>query len=194
MSVNTNSLTILGKHFSSKEPKKRFYYYLLIWAICSLVCLCFSSFTKAFIEWPYNYASGAKVFFLSSGPIREFISYMQMSLVTGLVISSPIVFYGLWRYLFALLFGKEKTMAKIWAIFSSISFGIGALLFFFAFAPFYFKDIVMVEKEDLSIAAHASVLFDHYISFITIGMIVTGFLFNIPMILVLLKVKKKYKD
>jgi len=191
MSIKTNLLTASVEYFLAKDPKNRFYHSLEIWAICTLVCLCFSSFIKTFMELPYTYAAGAKVSFLSSGPIKEFISYMQMSLVMGLVISSSIVFYSLWRYLFSRFCGSGKKVAKIWKMYSGISFGIGALFFLFVIAPFYFNDVVMAGKEALDSTAHIGISFDNYISFVAIGMFITGFLFNSPMVLVLLMARKK---
>jgi sec-independent protein translocase protein TatC len=181
---------IPNEGFPNKDLKRRFYYSLILWAICAALCLCFSSYTMAFIEWPYAYAKNTKVSFVSLSPIRELASYMQMSLTIGLVVSSPLVFYSLWKYLFGCL-NKKDSSAKFWAIFSGASFGIGALFFIFVFAPLYFSSVVQAGKLISAEVADANIALDAYVSFVTMGILITGFLFHSPMLLAFFKLKKK---
>jgi Sec-independent protein secretion pathway component TatC len=189
MNINNVSLSVSNGCFPNKDLKKRLCYSLVLWAICTVVCLCFSSYIMAFIEWPYVYAWGTKVFLESSGPIKELVSYMKVSLTIGFVVSSPLVFYSFWQYLFSRLY-KKDTVTKFWAIFSATSFLIGALFFLFVFAPLYFSSVVKAGRSISAAVADANIVLETYVSFVTMGILITGFLFHSPMLLVFFKSKK----
>ena len=170
--------------------KRRLFYSLGFWAVCTIVCLCFNSYIMVFIEWPYVYAKGVQTSFVSLGPVKELLSCLKSSLTIGLVISGPFVFYGSWKCLFDILH-KKDILTRFWAIFSGASFSIGALFYIFVVAPLYFKSVVQVEKGIPTGGTEINMALDPYVSFITAGMLITGLLFHSPMILSLLKLKRE---
>ena len=174
-----------------EKLKKQLYYSLLIWVICTIVCFVFKEYLTVVIKWPYNHAMGTDVAFRSVGPIRELLSYIQISVVLGLILSSPLIFYSLWKYLFVRVCNGEIHFNKFWAIFSGASFGVGALFFLFIIAPIYFNNIVRVEMKILKGYTNANVEFGNYVSFIIGWMLFTGILFHSPILLAFLKSKKQ---
>ncbi|MBL9123734.1 MAG: twin-arginine translocase subunit TatC [Planctomycetaceae bacterium] len=67
---------------------------------------------------------------------EAFMIYMKASIVTGIVLSSPWVFYQLWSFVAAGLYPHEKRYIHIFLPFSLALFLAGAsLAFFFVFEP-----------------------------------------------------------
>jgi len=110
-------------------------------------------------------------------PAEAFIAYMKVSLIAGLILTSPWVFYQIWMFIAAGLYESERKYVRTAVPFSTTLFVTGALFFLFVIAPvtlrFFlgFSDIVGVASNwTLS----------KYISFITIMMLVFGIAFQTP--------------
>ena len=67
-------------------------------------------------------------------PADSFVGYMKISLISGLILSSPWVFYQLWMFVAAGLYENERRYVKIAVPFSTILFVAGALFFLFVVA------------------------------------------------------------
>jgi len=68
-------------------------------------------------------------------PADPFIGFMKISLITGLIVSSPWVFYHLWMFVAAGLYSNERKYVRVAVPFSTALFVIGALFFLFVVAP-----------------------------------------------------------
>lgn len=110
-------------------------------------------------------------------PAEAFIAYMKVSLISGLILTSPWVFYQLWMFVAAGLYENERRYIRTAIPFSTGLFVTGALFFLFVITPvtlqFFlgFNDIIGVANNwTLS----------KYISFVTILMLVFGIAFQTP--------------
>lgn len=143
----------------------------------------YSDTAKALIDDP-NYVSGVANVHSSASdklivlaPADPFIGYMKISLISGLIISSPWVFYHLWMFVAAGLYANERRYVRIAVPFSTALFVIGAMFFLFIVAPVSLKFFLGFGNY---IGVSSSWTFQKYISFVTMLMLVFGLGFQTP--------------
>jgi sec-independent protein translocase protein TatC len=114
---------------------------------------------------------------ISLSPAEAFMAYMKISMIAGLILTAPWVFYQIWMFVAAGLYPKEREYVYRAVPFSAALFIIGALFFLFVIArvtlAFFlrFGDIVNVASQ-WTLAK--------YVSFVTVLMLVFGLAFQTP--------------
>jgi len=171
-----NSTMSLGDHL--EELRLRLLLALAGLAVGAIVCLFFGSKIIAFIERPYIGVMGEDARLQTLAPADGFVSYVKIALISGLIISSPWVFYHLWMFVAAGLYPSEKRYVRMAAPFSASLFVAGALFFIFVVAPITLGFLVSFNKRILGV--NSNFTFQHYISFITTLMLVFGIAFQTP--------------
>ena len=105
------------------------------------------------------------------------MAWMKVSLISGLLLTSPWVFYQIWAFIAAGLYPIERRYVYRAVPFSVILFVVGALFFLFVIA--YFTLAFFLRFGDaVSVASTWTV--QKYISFVTILMLVFGVAFQTP--------------
>jgi len=107
-----------------------------------------------------------------------FVSFVKIGLVTGLIFSSPWVFYQLWMFIAAGLYPHEKRYVHLAAPFSAVLFVAGALFFIVVVAPITLGFLVKFNERILDVRSQFT--FQHYISFVSHLMLVFGVAFQTP--------------
>ncbi|MHC4324778.1 MAG: twin-arginine translocase subunit TatC [Planctomycetota bacterium] len=110
-------------------------------------------------------------------PADAFIGFMKISLISGLIVSSPWVFYHLWMFVAAGLYTNERRYVRIAVPFSTALFVIGALFFLFVVAPLSLKFFLLFGHY---IGVSSTWTFQKYVSFVTMLMLVFGAGFQTP--------------
>jgi len=187
-----NSTMSLGDHL--EELRKRLLLALAGLAITFIICLIFGRYIIEFFKLPYVNVMTQKIQAVSStepnaADIKEYtkltvlapaeivISYIKICLISGLVISSPWVFYQLWMFISAGLYAHEKRYVHLAVPFSAILFIAGALFFLLVVAQlclgFFikFSDVLNIDRNWT---------LQYYVSFITHLMLVFGLAFQTP--------------
>jgi sec-independent protein translocase protein TatC len=113
----------------------------------------------------------------ATAPADPFIAYMKITLISGLIVSSPWVFYQLWMFIGAGLYEHERKYVRTAVPFSTALFVTGALFFLFVIAPLCLKFFLNFGEF---IGVTAIWTFDKYISFVTMLMLVFGLAFQTP--------------
>jgi len=121
---------------------------------------------------------------MTLAPTDGFVSYMKISLVAGLIISSPWVFYQLWMFVAAGLYVNERKYVHAAVPFSVVLFVAGALFFLLLVAPLALKFLMAFNKAFLGV--NSSFTFQNYISFVTMLMLVFGIAFQTPIAILIL--------
>jgi len=170
-----DSTMSLGDHL--EELRMRLLYALAGVAVCSIIGFLLGRSVIAFLEGPYIDAMGEKVRLIALGPADGFISYVKISLFTGLILASPWVFYHLWMFVAAGLYPNEKKYVYIAAPFSAALFVAGALFFVIVVCPLTLGFLVKINNF-LSLSSQFS--FRLYIAFVTHLMLVFGIAFQTP--------------
>ena len=111
-------------------------------------------------------------------PADGFISYIKIALISGLILSSPWVFYHIWMFVAAGLYAHEKRYVHTAVPFSAALFVTGALFFVLVVAPLTLKFLVKFNEGVLD--AWSNFTFADYISFITMLMLIFGVAFQTP--------------
>jgi sec-independent protein translocase protein TatC len=171
-----NSTMSLGDHL--EELRMRLLYALGGLALASIICFCFGPKIIAFMEKPYINAMGKEARLITLAPADGFISYVKISFISGLIFSSPWVFYHLWMFVAAGLYPHEKRYVYLAAPFSAALFVAGALFFLVVVAPLTLGFLVKFNAKMLGV--NSSFTFRRYISFVTHLMLVFGLAFQTP--------------
>jgi len=166
----------LGDHL--EELRYRVILAVIGLAAALVASLFFGKTIISFLEKPYFMAMGNQARMQVLGPAEGFISYMNISLVTGVIIASPWIFYQLWMFVAAGLYPHEKRYVYLAVPFSAALFITGALFFIFVIAPITLKMLVLFNKEVLDVDSNFT--FQKYISLITVMMLVFGLTFQTP--------------
>jgi sec-independent protein translocase protein TatC len=170
-----NSTMSLGDHLD--ELRTRLLYALAGVAVCAIIGFFLGRRIIAFLEGPYVDAMGEEARLIALGPADGFISYVKIALVTGLILSSPWVFYHLWMFIAAGLYPNEKKYVYIAAPFSAALFVAGALFFIVVVGPLTLGFLVRINNF-ISLSSQFS--FRLYIAFVTHLMLVFGIAFQTP--------------
>jgi len=139
----------LGDHL--EELRMRLLYALAGLVVGAVICLFFGSKIIAFIEKPYIGVMGSEARLQTLAPADGFVSYMKISLISGLIISSPWVFYHLWMFVAAGLYPNEKRYVYLAAPFSAALFIGGALFFILVVAPLTLNFLVKFNQKMLGV-------------------------------------------
>jgi len=111
-------------------------------------------------------------------PADGIINYIKIALISGLILSSPWVFYHIWMFVAAGLYAHEKKYVHTAVPFSAALFVTGALFFVLIVAPLTLKFLVKFNEGVLG--ARSNFTFADYISFITMLMLIFGVAFQTP--------------
>ncbi|MHC4517618.1 MAG: twin-arginine translocase subunit TatC, partial [Planctomycetota bacterium] len=117
------------------------------------------------------------------GPAEAFVSYMKISLISGLILTCPWVFYQIWMFVAAGLYPRERHYVRSAVPFSAGLFICGALFFLFVVARIslgfflYFGDL-------LGVASNWTL--QKYVSFVTLLMLAFGIAFQTPIAIFIL--------
>ena len=177
-----DSTMSLGDHL--EELRARLILAFLGLVIGTIICLFFGGKIIDFIKAPYESVMGEDAPLQTLSPADGFVSYMKISLVAGLILSSPWVFYQLWMFVAAGLYPKERQYVHKAVPFSVVLFVTGALFFLFIVAPLALGFLVKFNKSVLGVRSNFT--FQNYISFVTTLMLVFGVAFQTPIAIFIL--------
>jgi sec-independent protein translocase protein TatC len=107
-----------------------------------------------------------------------FLTYLKVSLLTGILISAPFIFYQMWMFVAPGLYRNEKKYLVPFVTASTILFVGGALFGYFVVFPFGFKFFVGFASEQIK--AFPSV--KQYFSFSIKLLLAFGVVFELPVV------------
>ncbi len=116
-------------------------------------------------------------------PAEAFTAYMKVSLIAGLILTCPWVFYQIWMFVAAGLYEHERQYVRKAVPFSAILFVAGAMFFLFVVARISLR--FFLGFGDLMDVASNWTL-QRYISFVTVLMLVFGLAFQTPIAILIL--------
>ena len=181
----------LGDHL--EELRLRLLLALAGLALAFIICLIFGKHIITFVKVPYTTAmakaavpttgedadptTGEDAALTTLAPAEVVISYLKICLISGLLLSSPWVFYQIWMFVAAGLYPNEKRYIHLAAPFSAALFITGALFFLFVVAPLCLR--FLIKFSDMLGLLRTWTL-QYYVSFITHLMLVFGIAFQTP--------------
>ena len=113
---------------------------------------------------------------INTAPLEPMMIFFMVCLVTGLVLSSPWVFYHIWAFVAAGLYRHERAYVQKYLPFSVILFLSGVLLCFYVILPVTLSIL-------LEFNVWLGIELNEWISFATILPLVFGICFQTPLVM-----------
>ena len=115
-------------------------------------------------------------------PAEAVWMHIKISFIGAFIISSPLLFYELWRFIAPGLLDKEKKYAMPFVFTTSILFAVGALFCFIIVLPFAMNFLLTYKTENLQPMISVGKYTDFCLKFI----LAFGFIFELPVVSVFL--------
>lgn len=153
------------------------------------------SFIDIMVEYIVKPSKGLEFIYLS--PPELFLSYIKISVLSGLILSSPIILLQIWLFVKPGLEKTEKRYLLIAMFMGIIFFAIGASFSYFTIIPISIDFFIKLSVQDVA----PLFSFDKYLSFVISLLLSFGLVFELPMLIILLtqlnlinaRILKKYR-
>ncbi|HEY4031854.1 MAG TPA: twin-arginine translocase subunit TatC [Caulobacteraceae bacterium] len=194
------------------ELRHRLIVSLIAYAIAVVICYLFSKQLFNLVIRPFEVAQGviaqqrapgkhgpfdvilvllgiipappiSRVSMIYTAPLEQFLTYLKLSGIAGLVIAFPVIGYQLYRFIAPGLYKRERAAFLPFLAASPILFLMGAALVYYVMLPF-----VMVFSLNQQIDGVTQYLprVDDYLKLATALLLAMGLCFQLPVILTLL--------
>ena len=107
----------------------------------------------------------------------QFMMHFMVAIIVGLIISSPFIFFEIWRFIKPALYDKERKHASGAVFFTSLLFLIGILFGYFVIVPL---SIDFLTTYSVSPEVENQINMRSYISTVTSITFASGFIFLLP--------------
>jgi sec-independent protein translocase protein TatC len=110
----------------------------------------------------------------------QFIAHIKISIITGLILGFPYMFYEFWRFIRPALYQNEQRHASGAVFYITFLFFLGVMFGYFLILPFSINFLYNYQVSEIvkSIPTLAS-----YISLITSIVLASGILFELPVLI-----------
>ena len=117
-----------------------------------------------------------------SGPADAFMMYMKNSLIVGVLLASPWIFWQLWMFIAPGLYKKEKALAIPFIVASTVCFAGGAVFGYKLVFPEAFTVLLGFSDETLV----ATLFVKDYMPFFRKMLLAFGVVFEVPVVVTFL--------
>ena len=117
-------------------------------------------------------------------PADAFVNYMQLSLVGGVIIAAPVIFYQLWAFISPGLYSREKRYIIPFVLFSTTLFLSGIAFAYYVALPFsfpFFFSLLGSVGGDSGIVLTSKPTMEYYLDFAEHMLLAFGFVFELPL-------------
>lgn len=115
---------------------------------------------------------------------EAFMTYLKVSIISGLLIASPWIFYQLWLFVAAGLYPHERKYVYVYGIMSLVLFLIGTMFCFFAVFPFVLHFLLNFNK---TLEIQPQIRLSEWISFAVFLPVMFGISFQLPLVMLFLE-------
>lgn len=119
----------------------------------------------------------AKMIF--TGLPEAFFTYLKVSLLAGIILAIPVIFYQFWMFISPGLYRNEKKYVVPIVFLSVLFFAGGASFGYFVVFPYGFKFFLGFSNETI----HAMPSMKEYLAFASKMLLAFGFVFELPLVL-----------
>ncbi len=162
-----------------EELRKRFIICFIAIGVGFLACYAFKEKLFEFMAIPLlGSLPEHNSWMIFTGVSEAFFTYLKVSLLGGLFLALPVVFYQFWAFVAPGLYKNEKMVVVPFVIFSTVFFVAGSSFGYFVVFPFGFKFFMGFASD--GIRPFPSV--KEYFSFATKLLLAFGLVFELPVI------------
>src|SRR6476620_5095441 len=112
---------------------------------------------------------------------EQFFNHMWISLLCGLILGFPFVLWELWKFVRPALKNQEVGPVKVFVFIASVLFMIGIFFGYFLLFPMSYNFLVNYQVSSSGIVQTQNT-FDDYISLISTMVLVSGIIFEMPVL------------
>lgn len=159
------------------ELRKRLVIILVVNIVASLFCY---QYVDVIMQYILNLGKDIELIYIT--PSELFLVYVKLSLLIGIVISSPITLLQIWLFVSKGLYKKEKFYIVLSAILGVVFFILGVMFCYFMVLPITMQFFVRITISDIT----AMISVDSFVTFINTMLICFGVIFELPIIVFLL--------
>lgn len=160
----------------------------------AVLCWSFREKLLAWLAVPYAVAwkqrfPNEPIKLQTLAPADAFVNYMQLSLVGGVVLAAPIIFYQLWAFVSPGLYAKEKWYIIPFVLFSTTLFLSGVAFAYYVAFPFsfnYFFSLLGEVDGNSGIQLTSMPTMEYYLDFTTRMLLAFGGVFELPLFIAFL--------
>lgn len=146
--------------------------------VAAIFAFCFATELFAFLTAPLDkHFETAQL--IGTGVAEAFIVKLKVSLVAGLIISSPYVFLQIWNFIAPGLYDNEKKHAFPFVALSTFCFLVGISFCYWVIFPFAFQFFL---QEFASIGVNPTIRIGEYLAFSIKLILVFGVIFELPIL------------
>jgi sec-independent protein translocase protein TatC len=116
---------------------------------------------------------------------EQFFTHMWIAILGGIILAFPYIIYELWKFIKPALKNTESAPAKLFVIVASVLFIIGILFGYFILFPMSYNFLINYNLSDGNFVCTQNTL-DDYISLISTMTLVSGIVFELPIMVYLL--------
>ncbi|MCL5674166.1 MAG: twin-arginine translocase subunit TatC [Candidatus Omnitrophica bacterium] len=157
------------------ELRYRLIVCLIFVGIGIVVSFPFSKDVFGFLELPCKGIIHNFVFF---SPQDAFLVYLRISILTGLVISLPVIMFQVWEFIAPAMERKTQKYIVIFVLFATLLFLAGMAFIFLLVLPAGLKFLLLLGGTQLTPMISAA----SYISFVVGTLIAGGIIFQMPVL------------
>jgi sec-independent protein translocase protein TatC len=110
----------------------------------------------------------------------QFMTHIKISLIGGLLVAFPYIFYEFWKFINPALHENEKKISRGAVLYSSLLFIMGVLFGYYVIAPI---SVNFLENYHVSEKVVNEINLMSYISIIATVVLASGVLFELPVII-----------
>ncbi len=174
MSNKNSKLTIL-EHLT--ELRKRLVKIAIVNLIATLICY---QFIHIIMELILNLNTGMNLVYIS--PSELFLVYVKISIICGIVLSSPFTLLQIWLFVSTGLYKKEKIYIILSSIVGIIFFVVGVIFCYIVVLPTTLNFFINISISDIE----PMISISSFVSFISTMLVSFGAVFEIPIVVFLL--------
>lgn len=115
---------------------------------------------------------------------EAFLTYIKVSLIAGLILASPWIFYQIWQFVAAGLYPHERKFVYVYGALSLVLFLLGAVFCFYAVFPFVLRFLLGFNS---AMEIHPQIRLSEWISFAVILPLMFGISFQLPLVMLFLE-------
>lgn len=181
------------------ELRRRLFRAALALLAGTVACWTYKDAIFTWLTAPYNVAwrqsfpdlaaKGQQPELVTLAPADIFVNYLQLSMVGGIILAAPVIFWQLWAFVSPGLYSREKKYIIPFVLFSSGLFAGGVAFAYYAALPFTFPFFFSMHGT-IGGANGISIMPKHtmemYLDFAEHMLLAFGFVFELPIFIAFL--------
>jgi sec-independent protein translocase protein TatC len=161
------------------ELRKRLIHAVIALGIGFLACYYFKDGIFNIVTKPLTEALPKNSYLIYTGLTEAFFVYMKLAFFASLLLTSPFIFYQIWKFIEPGLLAEEKKFVVPFVLSSSLLFVSGVLFGYFVVLPPAFEFFVSFNNKYLQ----AMISFSDYLSLFVTFLLGFGVSFELPIII-----------